>query len=163
METLWVIVENFPQYLVSNDGQVVRNGRILKTQVSKHGYKTLDLCKDGVRHSKKVHRLVAEAFIPNPNKLPEVNHKDTNKLNNMHTNLEWVTKLGNMRHASKNSLRGDGVSYDKIRKKWKARYYPEPHKEVFLGRFDTKQEALNARNEAIADLDDSFDLWLGGM
>jgi hypothetical protein len=65
METLWMIVDGFPQYLVSNDGQVMRafTGRVLKTQVSKHGYETLDLCRDGIRYAKRIHRLVAEALL----------------------------------------------------------------------------------------------------
>ena len=55
---------------------------------------------DGTWTSQPVHRLVAKAFIPNPYKLPEVNHKDCNKYNNKVTNLEWVSKHDNMKHAS---------------------------------------------------------------
>lgn len=52
----------------------------------------------------KIHRAVAGTFIPNPESLPEVNHKDGNKLNNHVTNLEWVTGLANIQHALENGL-----------------------------------------------------------
>ena len=62
------------------------------------GYCVVQLFKEGSRKSKHVHRLVAEAFIANPSSLPQVNHKDGNKLNNCVDNLEWVTARDNVRH-----------------------------------------------------------------
>lgn len=61
--------------------------------------------RDSVKyHTLRIHRLVAMAFIPNPDNLPEVNHKDGNKLNNCITNLEWCTGQDNIRHAWNNGL-----------------------------------------------------------
>ena len=77
-------------------------GVILKQTLTTTGYYKCELCKDGVAISKKVHRLVANAFIENPNNLPYVNHKDLNPLNNSVENLEWCTQLQNVRHARAN-------------------------------------------------------------
>jgi hypothetical protein len=69
-----------------------------------HVQKTVCLYKEGKRHGKLVHRLVAEAFIPNPDAKPDINHIDGDSLNNNVENLEWATKSENMRHAQKTGL-----------------------------------------------------------
>lgn len=80
-----------------------RSNRFLKKTVGSNGYYTI-ATKIGGRSGKdicfKLHRLVAKAYIPNPLNLPEVNHKDGNKLNNNLDNLEWVSHKDNMAHAS---------------------------------------------------------------
>jgi uncharacterized HNH endonuclease L245 len=68
------------------------------------GYKQCNLYKDGKKKYVRVHRLVAELFVPNPNNLPQVNHIDGNKLNNHYTNLEWVNNSQNTKHAFDNGL-----------------------------------------------------------
>ena len=71
----------------------------LRPEVTKKGYLRVDLYDaNGRRKHKKVHRLVANAFIPNPDGKPQVNHKDGNKKNNSVTNLEWVTDKENKDH-----------------------------------------------------------------
>jgi hypothetical protein len=76
----------------------------LKYGVDHKGYFRTNLAKDGVNRTVKVHRIVAEAFIPNPMNLPQVNHKDGNKQNNCVENLEWCTRSENIRHAYENGL-----------------------------------------------------------
>ena len=75
-------------------------GRILNPRYDKDGYLRVTLCKNGKYKTKKVHRLVAEAFIPNPKGFLEVNHKDENKSNNESSNLEWCTHKYNMNHGT---------------------------------------------------------------
>lgn len=103
-------------YEVSNDGRVRRiagwsnknNGYRYPTgelkQNNVHGYMRVALYKKGVPTRYSVHRLVASAFLKNPNNLPQVNHKDGNKGNNNVKNLEWVTQSQNMKHARDTGL-----------------------------------------------------------
>lgn len=101
----WKTVNCNPQYLVSDNGHVRRKGdkNDHSTRNSK-GYLVTDLYKDGKRVTRRVHRLVAEAFLENPKHKKEVNHKDGNKHNNRVENLEWVTKKENCHHAWANGL-----------------------------------------------------------
>lgn len=99
-------------YQVSNWGSVKRLGRterMLKPRMCK-GYETVCLCKNGIRHNRRINRLVALAFIPNPENKPEVNHKDGNKRNNAAYNLEWNTASENQRHARSTGLNPMGFN-----------------------------------------------------
>lgn len=112
MEEIWKAVRGFEGlYEVSNLGRVKRapysivgrtkgamrtypryfKGGILKGTVCRNGYNRVTLSKDGTNIYKYVHRLVAEAFVPNPHNLPFVNHIDEVRTNNVSTNLEWCT------------------------------------------------------------------------
>ena len=96
----WISIDDYGgKYLVSDHGRVKhRNGNILKTRVGNRGYETVSLFHNSKNFSKSVHRLVAQAFIPNPDNKPQVNHIDGDKLNNNVGNLEWATGKENMRH-----------------------------------------------------------------
>ena len=98
MKEEWRIIDEVPNYEVSNLGRIktIKTGRIRKASITNIGYAQIGLHKDGKTVFRLVHRLVAKAFIPNPNNLPEVNHKDFNKLNNTIENLEWVDHRANM-------------------------------------------------------------------
>ena len=93
---------------VSNEGRVrswLRGSpRVLKTQPDKKGYHRLRVTVEREKMSYKIHREVAKAFIPNPEHLPQVNHKDGNKSNNAVDNLEWITNIDNAHHAIENGL-----------------------------------------------------------
>lgn len=89
-------------YLASEDGRIYskRYNKFLKPAITKDGYAQVSLVgENGKQYSYKVHRLVAKTFIDNPNNLPEVNHKDYDRLNNFVSNLEWCNHYDNIKHS----------------------------------------------------------------
>lgn len=108
MKRRWRKVAEDPRYSVSDDGFIrSHEGHILKSALSTNGaYPTVawrlpndDAARHGKMKSFKVHRLVALAFIRNPNNKPCVNHRDSNKTNNHYRNLEWCTNHENILHS----------------------------------------------------------------
>lgn len=91
-------------YQISNKGRVksTRNNIILKPAMNNHGYYWVDLLNHGIRKHATIHRLVAQAFIPNPNNYPQVNHIDENTINNQVSNLEWCTAQYNHDYGTRN-------------------------------------------------------------
>lgn len=98
-------------YQVSNIGRVKRllkgnlNGRILKPVTDKDGYSRVRLSKNNLQKNHSIHRLVASAFIANPNGFTIINHKDENKANNKIENLEWCTVRYNTRYNNAHTKR----------------------------------------------------------
>jgi hypothetical protein len=88
-------------YAVTSCGKVwsYRSKRFLTPRKSKKGYLTVLLCNKGNMREFKIHRLVADAYIPNPDNLPEVNHINRDILDNTVENLEWVSKDFNIQHS----------------------------------------------------------------
>ena len=95
-------------YSATEDGKIWAypklnwSGRFLKSWKIGHGYLVVSLYIDKKQKKFLIHRLIAQTFIPNPESLREVNHKDGNKLNNFVSNLEWVTSKQNKEHAWEN-------------------------------------------------------------
>ena len=101
-------------YQVSNIGEIkslnykqTHKPHLLSQAKDRDGYFRVVLVKDKQRKNKLVHRLVAEAFIPNPNNLPQVNHKDEQAGNNIVTNLEWCTAKYNVNYGTRNKRAGE--------------------------------------------------------
>ena len=96
----------YPNYLVFADGKVysLKSQKFLRENEYKSGYTRVWFWENGKCIEKKIHRLVAEAFIPNPENKPEVNHINGNKADNRVENLEWCTHHENMIHAFNNGL-----------------------------------------------------------
>lgn len=104
MVEIWKPIENCKNlYFISNLGRVKNqiSGHIYKTNNRKGDYLSVNLILNEQRKSIRIHRLVAKAFIPNPNNLPCVNHIDGNKQNNCVDNLEWCTHRENIMHSIK--------------------------------------------------------------
>lgn len=99
-------------YAVSDAGEVksLRKNRILKLQSNRDGYLLVMLSKNGISKGYLVHRLVAKAFIDNPQNKPEINHIDEDKTNNSVSNLEWCTRSENLRHGTAARRIGDKLS-----------------------------------------------------
>jgi|LauGreDrversion2_5_1035112.scaffolds.fasta_scaffold04422_2 hypothetical protein len=98
---VWKQIDDYDHYEVSSFGNIrnTKTGRVLKA-AAKGGYYCVGLCKNGGSQTSAVHRLVAKAFLPNPEDKPQVNHKDKNGLNNSLDNLEWTTNRENSIHRS---------------------------------------------------------------
>jgi hypothetical protein len=100
-------IEEFGKdYAVDEEGNVysLKNDLILKTRLDRYGYKLVTLHYKGKAFTRKVHRLVAQAYIDNPENLATVNHKDGIKTNNKVNNLEWMSAPNNMKHGFKTGL-----------------------------------------------------------
>jgi hypothetical protein len=93
MEEIWKPIQDFEDYQISNLGNVrnIKTNKRLKPYINNGGYLDISLCKNKKNTKFKIHRLIAIAFIPNPENKPTVHHKDKNKLNNSIENLEWAT------------------------------------------------------------------------
>lgn len=128
-------IPGLSRYLAGSNGEVYSKNYnntgqmgILSGKVDKDGYIELLLRdNDGNRKYRRKHRLIALAFIQNPNNLPQVNHKDGNKLNCTPCNLEWLTQSGNIQHGYDTNLysrksviiahnieTGDNIEYDSM-------------------------------------------------
>lgn len=156
-------------YEVSSLGNV-RNSESYKSisQLDKNreGYIRVNLFSNGKKKRYFIHRLVAEAFIPNPENKPQVNHKDGNKQNNELSNLEWVTNSENQLHSYyilKNKTgfaHGKGIPSYKHTGEYKTRnrVYPNYHigdkqpKEIHIKLWETRHKNLQERNKKIFDL-----------
>lgn len=114
-EEIWCPIKGYEGlYEVSDQGMVKSIGydkeRILKTVRMTNGYLKVNLCKNGETKTFKVHRLVAKTFIPNPQNLPEVNHKDEDKENNSVQNLEWCDQKYNINYGTRTQRQAEKLS-----------------------------------------------------
>ena len=110
-------IDGFPDYLVTSYGRVfsLKHGKLkeLKQAKNKQGYLVVCLCKNNKKINKRVHRLVAQSFIPNPNNKQQVNHIDENKENNNVSNLEWMTHKENNDYGTRNQRISKAISGEK--------------------------------------------------
>lgn len=106
---------------VSDEGYVISHGKVIKGEICKNGYKRIYVSHKGKQYKFLIHRLVAEAFIENPENKPCVNRIDGNKQNNCVSNLEWVTYSENETHSynilNKQSPKGEARPNHKLTEK----------------------------------------------
>lgn len=163
-EEQWIKIEGYDKYSVSNYGQVRndKNGKLLPQRNNGYGYYIVDLRADGIRNTAKIHRLVAQAFCSNENQYEIVDHIDRNPINNHFLNLRWCTQSQNNRNRNKKadcSSRYIGVSFNMENKKWRARLSIN-RKLIYLGQYDTEEEAYEAFKQAVVEnnLQDFYNL-----
>lgn len=133
IKEIWKTIEDYPTYMISNFGNVksLKHGKekLLKQGKDKDGYCQVSLWKESKQKTCKVHRLVATHFLPNPENLPQVNHKNESKTDNCVDNLEFCDAKYNANYGEHNkklsiALKGKKQSQECIEKKAKARQKP---------------------------------------
>jgi hypothetical protein len=145
----WKAIPGYPGYEVSNTGDVRRGDRVLKgtvlTQPSGYKQVLVDLCKYGTKTKCTVSRLVAKAFIPNPDNLPTVDHIDRVSTNNHVSNLRWASyHMQNMNQYQPIGASGHRHIY-KIGNGWQVRIWRH-NQNVFYKCCQTIEEAIKARD-----------------
>lgn len=158
MEEIWRDIVGYEGlYQVSNMGRVrsldrigkgrwgymPKKGVMLSQTTDTSGYKIVNLWKDNIIKSPKVHRLVAQAFIPNPSNLPQVNHKDEVKTNNCVDNLEWCSVKYNNNYGTRiervsNSMKGKHIN----RKDWSKPILQFTKQGEFVAEYPSIREAV---------------------
>jgi len=151
-DEIWETINGFEHYSVSSLGNVRndKTGRVLKPRKEGGGYYTVVLCLKGIQKTHKIHRLVGDHFIENPENKRCIDHINHERTDNRAENLRWATTSENNMNASikSNNTSGyPGVYFDKRRNKWVARISING-KETQLGYFLTIEEAIEARKQA---------------
>lgn len=145
-------------YEVSNKGNVrnVRRNTLLKLSKNYYGYIRVALSKNGIKTWLRVHRLVAQAFLPNPDNLPQINHKDEDKLNNCVENLEWCTAKYNNNYGDRlkksinTKIKNGYVNEENVglsKKGYWNKYYQEHKKELCEKSKDWRENNREKYNE----------------
>jgi hypothetical protein len=149
MEEEWKGIDGFRDYEVSNMGRIrsLKWGkqRILKDRKDGCGYSQAILCRDGGEHSHKVHRLVALAFVANPENKPQIDHINRTISDNRAENLRWVTRDENMLNTHRHHHDMYSIRWLADIRKYKVQINIKK-KQTYLGCFDTFEQAKTARD-----------------
>ena len=156
MEEEFRVIKGFENYSVSNFGNVKnnQNGKIMKLSCDGNGYYKLNLYNNGLTKTKYVHRLVGESFLDNCKNKNCIDHIDNNPKNNSISNLRYATLQENQfnQKLSKANTSGfKGVRWNNRYKVWMARIKFNK-KEIHLGSFQTKDDAIKARFKKAQEL-----------
>ena len=141
MDEQWLPVPDYPGYEVSDHGDIRRNGRVLKAG-NNQGYLHVSLCRNGIRKTYKIHRLVAIVFLPPIEGKETVDHIDRNPLNNHVSNLRWAS----YHDQNMNREYCLGVSGHRHIRKMHNRWVVQIQRHVFQKSYPTLEEAIVARD-----------------
>ena len=144
----WRTIKDYPTYQISDTGLVMNKlGLIMKLSVSNQGYRRINLRNNNKKKHLYVHRLVAQAFIPNPENKSEVDHIDRSKDNNCISNLRWSTRVENCQNQGNYKSNTSGVkniSYNKRDKMYQ--FKKEIGGKKIQKTFKTLEEAIQFKN-----------------
>jgi hypothetical protein len=148
---IYKLIEGYENYEVSTFGNVrnVSTDRILKPGTDGDGYLIVNLYKDKIKKTCKIHRLVGKAFIENSDNKSCIDHIDRNRINNNIFNLRWASYSENGQNKSihkNNSSTVSGVSFEKNRNKWKVRITINGNQK-HIGYYKDFDEAVQSRKE----------------
>ena len=151
MET-WKSINGYENYEISDHRNIknITTHKMLSPNIRSTGYYFIEVYDNKIRRTKAIHRLVAEAFLENPDDKRCVDHIDRDKLNNHKSNLRYATNSENNMNKSRqsnNTSGAIGVSFRKDRNKWRATIQKDG-KLIHLGYFETKEGAIEARSKA---------------
>lgn len=166
MEEIWKAIPGYEGYYeVSNTGRVKSITRTIidkrgithyieekeiYIRINNNGYKTVSLSKEGIRKMFLIHRLVAIAFLPNPDNLPIVNHKDENPANNNVENLEWCNYKYNSNYGTSKKRMSQSKQNKHTKKIWKCDCHTHERIELFNSIGDASENIKNDRNIGIS-------------
>ena len=155
MDEIYKKIDDYDNYEVSNLGNVrnIDTGMILKHIKNRWGYLQVGLSKNGTGKIFKIHRLIAYAFIPNPQNLPCIDHIDRIRTNNLISNLRWISNSNNNRNRTKKqntSSKFIGVCFNKEKGKYKA-YINIDNKLKHIGYYEKEDDAAKARDDYVKE------------
>jgi len=168
MKEVWKPIDGYEGlYEISNLGRVrsleFRNGVVSQRRVRQltptdngHGYKIIGLRCNGKKKNHYVHRLVAQAFVPNPNNLPVIDHIDHDRANNSATNLRWITQGDNVRYSRSLMCKPRQKPMTNTGERYISRQKKDGMYRLTIGRkqigvYDTIEEAVEVRNEILKE------------
>ena len=144
-------------YTVSNTGQIRGPRKLLRPGADGGGYLAVNLCKNGTQTLTKDHRIVACAFIPNPEQKREVDHINRDRTDNRVENLQWSTKRENMLNTYRHDRKQYGIYWVKLRGIYEVKFRVNS-KMRHYGWHDTLEKATQVRDAAICELNRTDEL-----
>jgi hypothetical protein len=159
---MWMDIDGFDNYSVSSKGRVINKitNKILKPLINHHGYNFVNLYNDRKHYNKKIHQLVANAFLFKEDDKSVIDHIDRNKMNNRVSNLRYVSLSDNSKNQTKHAdsiSKYKGVSFDKSNNKWIAKICIDG-KLKHIGCYKTEVEAATAYNELVREISSFYPL-----